>query len=98
MMMERTFPLPIDDSFQPPVSELLIRLHRLFREYAHNAAYSDSEWCPEPEEAYDSFLGHLDDAIDALRVYEVKDADTALQHSDDDRIGGVHLTATSTVI
>lgn len=39
MMLEHTFPLSIDHSFQPqpPVSELLKKLHLFFRVYTLNA-------------------------------------------------------------
>ena len=71
MMVENTFPLPIDDSFQPPISELLTGLHGFFHNYTHKAMISPFNWCPEPEEAYDVFLDHLNDAIDGLRVCEL---------------------------
>ena len=70
-MVENTFPLPIDDSFQPPISELLIGLHGFFHNHTHKAMISPFNWCPEPEEAYDVFLDHLNDAIDGLRVCEL---------------------------
>ena len=71
MMLERTFPLPIDDSFQPPVCQLLIHLHGLFRVCTLYAENFDSNWYSEPAQAYDDFLGHLDDAIDGLRMYDL---------------------------
>ena len=71
MVLERTWPLPVDDSFPPPVSELLNSLHCFFRESTLQTERFDSNWCPEPAQAYDNFLGHLDDAIDGLRVYEL---------------------------
>ena len=67
MILEDTFPLPIDDSFQPPISELMTGLHGFF----HKAMMFRFNWCPEPEEAYDVFLEHLNDAIDGLRVCEL---------------------------
>ena len=71
MMLERTFPLTVDDSFPPPISELLKSLHRFFRAYTLKAMNFDFDgWCPEPGEAYDGFLGNLNDTIDGLRVYE----------------------------
>ena len=71
MILERTFPLHIDDSFQPPISELLTGLHGFFRKYSQEAMFSKFNWCPEPEEAYGVFLDHLNDAIDGLRVCEL---------------------------
>ena len=71
MMLEHTFPLCVDESFQPPVSELLKRLHCLFREHTPNANSFESNWGPELGETYNDFLGYLDDAIDGLRVYEL---------------------------
>ena len=70
MMLEDTCPLPIDNSFQPPVSQLLNRLHSFFRR-STKANRVDPNRCPEPVQAYDNFLGYLDDAIDGLRVYEL---------------------------
>ena len=69
MMLEDTCPLPIDDSFQPPVSQLLTRLHCFFQEYIPHPYNFDSQ-CYQPAQAYDDFLGYLDDAIDGLRTYE----------------------------
>ena len=71
MMLEGTFPLPIDDSFQPPIFKLLTDLHGFFRKYSQKAMISQFNWCPEPEEAYGVFLEHLNDAIDGLRVCEL---------------------------
>ena len=58
MICGHTLTLAMDDSFQPPVSELLARLHRFFFRYAGEAMNFDVGWQPEPEEAYDGFL-HL---------------------------------------
>ena len=69
MMLERTCPFPIDDSFQPPISQLLNRLHSFFRRSTITGF--DSDLCPEPAQVYDSFLGYLDDAINGLRAYEL---------------------------
>ena len=71
MMLEHTFPLPIDDSFQPPVSELMIGLHHFFHKYTEKSMGSQFNWCPEPEEGYGVFLDHLNNAIDGLRVGEL---------------------------
>ena len=71
MVLEETFPLPIDDSFQPPIYELLTRLHGLFQNYTHKNTILRFNWCPEPEEAYGVFLDHLNDAIDGLRVCDL---------------------------
>ena len=71
MMLEDKFPLPIDDSFQPPISELMTGLYDFFCKYSQKAMISRSNWCPEPEEAYGVFLDHLNDAIDGLRVCEL---------------------------
>ena len=70
MMLERTFPWPIDESFQRPVSELMMSLHRFFRGYTRDAMDLDLGWCPEAGEVYDRFLGLLDDAINDLGIYE----------------------------
>ena len=71
MMLERTCPFPIDDSFEPPVSQLVNSLHCFFRESTLQTERFDSNWRSEPAQAYDNFLGHLDDAIDGLRIYEL---------------------------
>ena len=69
MMLEDTCPLPIDDSFQPPVSQLLTRLHCFFQQCTPHP-YNFSNRYPAPGEAYNNFIGYLDDAIDSLGVYE----------------------------
>ena len=70
MLWERKFPWPIDESFQPPVAKLLTSLHSFFRGYTLNSQSFNFDWRPEPEKAYNRFLGLLTDAIHGLRVYE----------------------------
>jgi hypothetical protein len=70
MMLDYTFPLSVDNSFQPPVFELLTSLHKIFRSYTLKALSLSRGWTPEPEEVYDGFLGCLANAIDGLKTYE----------------------------
>ena len=65
-MRRSTLTLTIDESFQTPVSELLIRLHRFLRGYIHKPMGVDFDWHPKADDAYDEFLGILDDAIKQL--------------------------------
>ena len=70
MMWERNFPWPIDESFQPPVAELLACLHSFFYGYGLNSQIFDFDWRPKPEEGYHRFLGLLTNAINGLRIYK----------------------------
>ena len=51
-----------------PLSQLLIRLHGFFRGYIHKATGVDFHWHPKADDAYDEFLGILDDAIKQLEA------------------------------
>jgi hypothetical protein len=61
MMLEPTFPWPIDESFQPLMFEVLMCLRTYFPMYTLKAMNSKLNW--SPDEAYDRFMDVLNDAI-----------------------------------
>ena len=114
MIIKYSHSLAIDHSFEPPVSELLIGLHRFFRMYTQEAMSFNFNWHPEPQQAYDRFLCLLNGAINDLRAYDsvagldslrrvtspTRDitGDEALHHRDSDGTDSLHLANNFTTI